>query len=132
MTNALGGNAFSGATDLVQSIANGEAGGHNVFYNLAQGVAAGPTQGFAPALGKGIEGTPWTSGPVDVVTEAIVNDGGALITGSGQTIQTLNEAVELGTVLGGETAEYASGFGEIKLAYDALSYGISLASCISP
>src|SRR6185437_13794693 len=43
VTNALGGNAFSGATDLIQSFGSGEAGGHNVFYNMGQGVAAGPT-----------------------------------------------------------------------------------------
>jgi hypothetical protein len=42
ITNALGGNAFSGATDLIQSFGSGEAGGHNVFYNMGQGVAAGP------------------------------------------------------------------------------------------
>ena len=57
ITNALGGNAFSGLTDLIQSFGSGAAGGHNVFYNMAQGVAARPTQGFGAAFGKSIEGT---------------------------------------------------------------------------
>ena len=67
ITNALGGNAFSGATDLIQSLGSGEGGGHNVFYNMGQGVVAGPTQGFGAAFGKAIEGTPFASGPVDAV-----------------------------------------------------------------
>lgn len=128
ITNALGGNAFSGATDLVQSIATGEGGGNNVFYNMAQGVVAGPTQGFGSAAGKGIEGTPWASGPADVATTAIVANAQNIVTGTGQTIQTLNGAVELGAVLG-EAGEWASGFGEAKLAYDALTYFGSMAGC---
>ena len=120
-TNALGGNAFSGLTDLVQSFGSGEAGGHNVFYNMGQGVAAGPTQGFGAAFGKSIEGTPWGSGPVDVASTALAAGGMRVITGAGRTIQTINGAVRLGTVLG-EGAEYGSGIGEAKLAYDAVSY----------
>ena len=128
ITNALGGNAFSGATDLIQSIGSGEAGGHSVFYNMGQGIAAGPSQGFGAALGKSAEGTPWASGPVDVATTAILSNAQSIVTGTGQTIQTLNGAVELGTVLG-EVGELASGFGEVKLAYDAASYGLGLAVC---
>ena len=67
ITNALGGNAFSGATDLLHSFATGEGGGHNIFYNMGQGLMAGPTQGFGAAFGKAIEGTLFASGPVDVV-----------------------------------------------------------------
>jgi hypothetical protein len=37
VTNALGGNTFSGITDLVSSIATGSAGGHSVFYNMGTG-----------------------------------------------------------------------------------------------
>jgi hypothetical protein len=56
-TNALGGNAFSGATDLVESLATGQSGSgedvHSVFYNMGQGLVAGPTQGFgAPFSGR--------------------------------------------------------------------------------
>jgi hypothetical protein len=61
ITNALGGNAFSGATDLIQSLGSGEGGGHSVFYNMGQGVVAGPTQGFGAAFGGSIEGTPWAA-----------------------------------------------------------------------
>jgi RHS repeat-associated protein len=128
ITNALGGNAFSGATDLIQSLGSGEAGGHSVFYNMGQGVAAGPSQGFGAAFGNGVEGTPWGSGPVDVATTAILSNAQNLVTGTGQTIQTLNGAAELGTVLG-ETAEWASGIGEAKLGIDAGIYALGLAKC---
>jgi len=128
VTNALGGNAFSGLTDLVQSFGSGEAGGHSVFYNMGQGVAAGPTQGFGAAFGKSIEGTPWGSGPVDVASTALAAGGMRAITGAGRTIQTINGAVKLGTVLG-EGAEYGSGVGEAKLAYDFMTWAGSLAGC---
>jgi hypothetical protein len=41
IANALAGNPFSGATDLITSFNTGGAGGHNVFYNMALGLAAG-------------------------------------------------------------------------------------------
>jgi hypothetical protein len=123
VTDALGGNAFSGATDLVQSFSSGE----DLAYNMGQGLAAGPTQGFGAAFGRSIEGTPWASGPVDVATGAIVTKFMSVATGS-RTLQTLNGAVKLGSVRG-EGAEYATGFGEFKLAYDFATYAGSLAGC---
>jgi hypothetical protein len=128
ITNALGGNAFSGATDLIQSFGSGEAGGHNVFYNMAQGVAAGPTQGFGAAFGKSIEGTPLASGPVDVATAALFTKGFSIATGAGQTIQTLNGVARLGS-LGLDVGEVATGVGAVKLIYDAASYGVGLVHC---
>ena len=128
ITNALGGNAFSGATDLIQSFGSGEAGGHNVFYNMGQGLAAGPTQGFGAAFGERIKGTPWGSGPVDVATATLVTKGFSIATGAGQTIQTLNGAARLGS-LGLDVGEVASGVGLIKFGYDALSYGAGLLGC---
>jgi hypothetical protein len=102
VADAVGGNAFSGATDLIQSIATGHSGSgddaHSVFYNMAQGVVAGPTQGFGSVFGKAIESTPWASGPMDAAM-----------------------AVTFG--------EYASGVGELKLAYDAGSYSMGLFQC---
>jgi hypothetical protein len=98
VADAVGGNAFSGATDLIQSFATGEGGGHSVFYNMAQGVIAGPTQGFGAAFGKAIDGTPWASGPMDAAMAATLG-------------------------------EYASGVGELKLAYDAGSYAMGLFQC---
>ncbi len=100
IADAVGGNAFSGATDLVTSIATGEGGGHSVFYNMGQGVVAGPTLGFGAAFGKSIEGTPWAADIVSVGLKAI-------------------------PVVG----EYASGIGEAKLAYDALTYVGGVAGC---
>jgi hypothetical protein len=37
-------------------------------------VAAGPTLGFGTVFGKAIEGTPWASGPVDVLTVAVFGE----------------------------------------------------------
>ncbi len=128
ITNALGGNGFSGATDLIQSFATGEGGGHGVLYNMGQGLAAGPSQGFGAALGKSIEGTPWGAGPADVATAALVAKGFAVATGAGQSLQTLNGIAKLGSI-GLEAGEFATGFGEAKLAYDAASYAVGLAAC---
>jgi hypothetical protein len=72
--------------------------------------------------------TPQEAIPADVATGAAANWAGSLVTGSGETIQTLNGAVELGSVLG-ETAEYATGVGEVKLGYDFLTWAGSLAGC---
>jgi len=47
-TDALGGNAFSGLTNLATSFANGSGGGHGLGYNMAQSMMAGPTQRFGP------------------------------------------------------------------------------------
>ena len=127
VTNALAGNAFSGASDLVQSIGNGEAGGHSVFYNMGQGIAAGPSQGFGAAF-PSLEHTPWTSGPADVTTTAIVAKGFSLATGAGESIQTLNGVTQLGS-FGLEAAEFATGVGEAKLAYDFVTYAGALAGC---
>lgn len=54
-----------------------------------------------------------------MATTALAAGGLRVVTGAGRTIQMLNGAVKLGTVLG-EGAEYATGFGEAKLAYDPL------------
>jgi hypothetical protein len=70
-----------------------------VFYNMGQGVVAGPTQGFGAAFGSAIEGTPFAADLVDVGTTALVG------------------------------AEYASGIGEAKLAYDFLTYAGGVAGC---
>ena len=85
--------------------------------------------GFAAALGGRLKGTPWASGPADVATGAILSGAQRLVTGAGQTIQTLtdNPAI-LGSVLG-DTAEWASGFGEIKAGYDFLSWAGGVAGC---
>jgi hypothetical protein len=92
ITNALGGNAFSGATDLIPSFGSGEGGDHSVFYNMGQGVVAGPTQGFGAAFGKSVEGTPWASGASDVTTAAVAGGAFSLVTGVGQSVQTINGA----------------------------------------
>jgi len=129
ITTAMGGNVFSGATDLLMSFGSGQAGGHNVFYHMGQGVAAGPSLGLAPAFGKSLEGTPWASGPADVATGAILSGAQRLITGAGETVQTLtdNPAV-FGSILG-DTAEWASGLGVAKFIYDGATFGVGLVGC---
>lgn len=104
IADALGGNVFSGATDLIHSIATGEGGGQNVFYNMGQSVIAGPTQGFGPvfdgtAIGKAIENSPWGADLLDAGTTALVG------------------------------VEWATGIGEAKFIYDGSSYVVSAAGC---
>jgi hypothetical protein len=104
IVNAVGGNAFSGATDLIHSVATGEGGGHSVFYNMGQSVVAGPTQGFGAifggTIGKAIESSPWGADIVSVGLKAL-------------------------PVVG----EYASGIGEAKLIYDGVTYFGATAGC---
>ena len=128
ITNALGGNAFSGATDLVQSFGSGEGGGHSLFYNMGQGLAAGPTQGFGAAFGRSIEGTPFAAGANDVVVGAAAGGFFSAVTGSSQTIQTLNGTASLAST-GLEAAEFASGVGALKFLYEAAFYGVGLVHC---
>jgi RHS repeat-associated protein len=132
ITDALGGNAFSGATDLVQSLATGQSGSgedtHSVFYNMAQGVAAGPTQGFGGAVtlaGISIEDTPWTSGPTDVATGAILTGVNSGLNAGGSIVTLAGEASTAGLT----ATEFVSGVGEIKLGYDAVTYFGSLIGC---
>ena len=97
--DAVGSNTFSGATDLISSFGSGEAGGHSVYYNMAQGVAAGPSQGFAPAA-QALKGTVLEKGPVDALIEATPFVG-----------------------------EYATGIGEAKFVYDGATYLGATAGC---
>lgn len=125
ITNAFGGNVFSGATDLIQSFGSGEGGGHNVFYNMGQGIVAGPTQGFGAAFGGSIEGTPWASDPADVATGAILTGVNSGLNAGGGIVTLAGEASTAGLTAG----EYASRVGEIKLGYDAVTYAGALVGC---
>jgi RHS repeat-associated protein len=116
IADALGGNAFSGATDLIQSLGSGEGGGHSVFYNMGQGVVAGPTQGFGALFGKAVSGTPAEYALPDIAVSV------------GHGIMTA-EYGGLATDVLGEGLEFASGVGEVKLGIDAAVYGIGLAKC---
>lgn len=65
VADALGGNVFSGATDLVTSIATGQSGEgadtHSVFYSMGQSVVAKPTQGFGWGVQRlqAVSAPPW-------------------------------------------------------------------------
>lgn len=109
-------NAFSGATDLIQSLGSGEGGGHSVFYNMGQSVVAGPTHGFGALAGKAVSGTP---------AEYALPD---LAVSFGHGIMTA-EYGGLAADVVGEGLEFASGVGEAKLGIDAAIYGIGLAKC---
>ena len=122
VTNALGGNTFSGVTDLALSVASGFAGGHNVFYNFGQAVAAGLRQGIPG--GSGV----WGASASGVATQAIAAGAYNLVTGAGQTMQTLNGVASLSS-MSITGAEFASGVGIFKFGYDALSYGAGLLGC---
>src|SRR6185312_17405496 len=58
VADALGGNVFSGATNLITSLDTGQSGEgddvHSVYYNMGQSVVAGPTQGFNQAIRWGL------------------------------------------------------------------------------
>jgi hypothetical protein len=110
LTNALGGNTFSGITDAV-------TGGLSVADLAFSGTHLG-LPGSSP-LQKGIAG---------VVTDAAVGGAWSSVTGAGQTIQTLNGAASLAST-GIEAGEFATGVGEARLAYDFLSYGAGLLTC---
>jgi hypothetical protein len=110
LTNAPGGNTFSGITDAV-------TGGLSVADLAFSGTHLG-LPGSSP-LQKGIAG---------VVTDAAVGGAWSSVTGAGQTIQTLNGAASLAST-GIEAGEFATGVGEARLAYDFLSYGAGLLTC---
>lgn len=119
ITNALGGNVFSGATDLIQSLGSGEGGGHSVFYNMGQSVVAGPRQGIPG--GSGPSGASAAGLASDAIAGAIhggISTGGELTTLTGTA-----------STVGLTGAEYASGVGEIKFAYDAITFAGSLIGC---
>lgn len=133
VTDALGGNAFSGLTDLIQSFGSGEGGGHSVFYNMGEGAVAGPTLGFGSARGivTGTaleEGTPWTSGPADVATGALVGGAYNGVTGAGDSLQTVFGSASLSSATM-DAASFATGVGELKLAYDAGNWLAALGEC---
>lgn len=110
LTNALGGNAFSGFTDAVSS-----------GMSLADLAFSGTNLGFggSTAMQKGISG---------VVTDGAFGGAWSSVTGAGQTIQTLNGASSLAST-GIDATEFASGVGLVKLGYDGLSYLVGLAHC---
>ena len=122
ITNALGGNAFSGATNLISSFGSGAAGRHSVFYNMGQSLMAGPLQGIPGGRG------PWGASVSDLATGAIAGGAFSAVTGAGQTLQGLNGAASLAST-GIDAAEFASGVGLVKFGYDALSYGAGLLGC---
>ncbi len=122
ITNALGGNAFSGATNLISSFGSGAAGGHSVFYNMGQSLMAGPLQGVPGGTG------PWGASVSDLTTGAIAGGAFSAVTGAGQTLQGLNGAASLAST-GLDAAEFASGVGIVKFAYDLGAYSAGLAHC---
>jgi RHS repeat-associated protein len=128
ISDALAGNTFSGITDLVQSMGTGEAGGHSVFYNMAQGSVAGPSLGLGQAVGAAVpslKDTPWTNSPVDAASDAIAEGMHSMID-NGPTLIDLAGAT---SVEGVTAAEFASGVGEAKLIYDGVTYAGALMGC---
>ena len=145
--NALGGNAFSGVTNLITSFSTGTGGGHSVYYHMAQGLVAGPSMGFSPVVqavmnangsnvvmttlfnGDVTADTSWiTTGAGDLVTNDLVEAGFNEVTGAGSSLIDLSgEASLASTAMTG--AEFASGLGEFKLGYDFVTYAGSLLGC---
>jgi len=136
VADALGGNVFSGATDLITSLGTGKSGegddAHSVFYNMGQSVVAGPTQGFgmvaekiANGFGSTLEDTPWSSSAADIATNTILKGVNGVINSGSEVTTLFGEA----STAGFSAAEYVSGFGEAKFAYDFFTYAGSFAGC---
>ncbi len=79
IVGALGGNTFSGLTDLALSLGSGEGGGHSVFHNMGQSALNGPTLG-APAIGP-LSGLADRSA-TDLALKAVVGGAFASVTGA--------------------------------------------------
>lgn len=123
VTNALGGNTFSGITDFLSSFfGSGSAGGHSVFYNMGQSALTGPLQGIPGGSG------PWGASATGFATEQIAAGAYKVVTGAGQTIQTLNGAASISS-MSMTAGEFASGVGLLKFGYDAASYVAAVAAC---
>jgi len=126
VNDALGGNSVAGVIDLGRSLVAGEAGGHSPFYNMGQGLAAGPALGIP--VPDSLKETPFGRSPSGIATEVIAASGYNAVTGAGETIQTLNGVARLSsaTLTG---AEFASGAVLVKFGYDAFSYVAGVAVC---
>jgi hypothetical protein len=86
---------------------------------MGQGAVAGPLQGLPGGSG------PWGASASGLATSAIAQGVSAGINAGGE-LTTLAGTVSTAGLTG---AEYASGVGEIKLAYDAITYAGSLIGC---
>ncbi len=110
LTNALGGNTFSGLTDAV-----------------VHGASAADLAFSGTLLGFG-GSTAWQKGLSGVATDALARGAWSFVTGAGQTIQTLAGATSLAST-GISAGEFASGVGEAKLIYDGGTYIAGLFAC---
>jgi hypothetical protein len=63
-----------------------------------------------------------------ITTAALAGGAFNIVTGAGETIQTLNGAASLAST-GLEAAEFATGVGGVKFAYDAVTYLGAAAGC---
>jgi hypothetical protein len=124
VTDALGGNAFSGLTNVILSAKNGSAGGHGFAYNSAQSHLQGPTQGIVP---PGTVRGPWAASPASAATGAIVR-GAFSLANTSQTLTMLSGEVSL-TSTSLTAAQFASRFVAVKFGYDFLSYAAGAAAC---
>jgi len=118
VADAVGGNAFSGATDLVASLGSGSAGGHSVFYHLGAESLAGPALGVLPPGVGGASALEEVQGAIGGALGDLWNAGAGLTTLAG-TVSTAAASA----------AEIASGLGFAKYAYDAAMYFGAAALC---
>lgn len=119
VTNALGGNSVAGVVDLLRSFGSGVAGGHSVFYNMGQGLMAGPRQGIPGGSG------PWSQSPSGLATTAIAAGVHSVISAGGELTTLAGTASTVGLT----GAEYATGVGWIKLGVDAATYTGGVLGC---
>jgi RHS repeat-associated protein len=124
--NALGGNTFSGITNLVTTLGSSNSTDQQVLTQMGKAYLRGPLQGI-PASLVGASG-PAAVNPAGMVRGAMIGNAFNAITGADSSLVSLSgEASLASTTMTG--AEFATGFGEAKFIYDGLTYFGSMALC---
>jgi hypothetical protein len=119
LTSALGGNTLSGITDTVKDIGQNISVGGNGNQVVADIAVGGVSQGLPIGQGSIFKGAGGLAADgIAAGIHAGISAGGELTTLAG-TVSTV----------GLTGAEYAAGVGELKLAYDAITYAGSLLGC---
>jgi hypothetical protein len=126
VANALGGNTFSGATNLVSTLTSTSSTDQQVLTQLAKSELRGPLQGI-PASFVGASG-PAAVNPAGMVRSAMIGNAFDAIAGADSSLVSLSgEASLASTAMTG--AEFATGVGEAKFIYDGITFFGATAGC---
>jgi len=124
--NALGGNTFSGVTNLLTTLGSADSTDQQVLTQMVSAELRGPLQGILASL-FGVTG-PAAVNPAGMLGSAMLGNAFDAVTGADSSIISLSGGASLAsTAMTG--AEFATGFGEAKFIYDGLTYFGSLGLC---